>query len=65
MSSLTHDVSRYDYMHYDLAGAREVVAALASGAMKITSLEQHKDMLRREIEAGGEIVKAAFATKCP
>jgi hypothetical protein len=65
MSSLTHDASRYDYMHYDLAGAREIVAALASGSMKITSLEQHRDMLKREIEAGGEIVEAAFATKCP
>jgi hypothetical protein len=65
MSSLTHDSSRYDVMHYDLAGAREVVAALASGSMKITSLEQHKEMLKREIEAGSEIVRRSFETQCP
>jgi hypothetical protein len=65
MSSLTHDSSRYDVMHYDFAAAREVVAALASGSMKITSPEQHKEMLKREIEAGGEMVRQAFGTKCP
>jgi hypothetical protein len=65
MSSLTHNSSRYDVMHYDFAGAREVVAALASGSMRITSLEQHKEMLKREIEAGGRMVRQSFSTKCP
>ncbi len=65
MSSLTHDSGRYDAMHYDFAGAREAVAALASGSMKIVSPEQHKQMLRREIEAGGAIVRQAFGTRCP
>jgi len=65
MTSLTHDSNRYDVMHYDFAGAREVVAALASGSMKITSLERHKEMLRNEIEAGGEMVRRSFETKCP
>ena len=65
LASLTHDSTRYDVMHYDLAGAREVVEALASGSMKITSLERHKEMLRNEIEAGGEMVRQSFKTKCP
>jgi len=65
LTSLTHDSSRYDAMHYDFAGAREVVDALASGSMKITSLERHREMLRTEIEAGGEMVRQAYATKCP
>jgi len=29
-----HNSGRYDVMHYDFAGAREVVDALASGSMK-------------------------------
>jgi hypothetical protein len=65
MASLTHNSGRYDAMHYDFAGAREVVAALASGSMRITSLEQHKEMLLSEIQAGGEMVRQSFQTKCP
>ena len=65
LASLTHDSTRYDVMHYDFAGEREVVAALAAGAMKITSLERHKEMLRNEIEAGGEMVRRALKAKCP
>jgi hypothetical protein len=52
-------------MHYDFAGAHEVVEALATGSMKITSRARHKEMLRREIAAGGEMVRQAFETKCP
>jgi hypothetical protein len=65
LAQLTHDSSRYDTMHYDFAGAREVVDALASGSMRVTSLERHKEMLRKEIQAGGEMVRQAFKTKCP
>ena len=65
LAALTHDATRYDVMHYDVAGAHEVVAALASGSMKITSLERHKQMLRNEIEAGGEMVRQSLETKCP
>ena len=65
LASLTHDSARYDVMHYDFAGAREVVAALASGSMKFTSLQRHKEMLREEIQAGGEMVRQSLKTKCP
>ena len=65
LASLTHDSGRYDAMHYDFAGARDVVEALASGSMKITSLERHKEMLRQEIQAGGEMIRQSFKTKCP
>jgi hypothetical protein len=67
MTSLTHDSSRYDNqtMHYDFAGSREVVDALASGSMKITSLERHKEMLKNEIAAGGEMIRQSVGAKCP
>jgi hypothetical protein len=65
LASLTRDSSRYDAMHYDFAGARDVVEALASGSMKITSLDRHKEMLKQEIQAGGEMVRQSFKAKCP
>jgi hypothetical protein len=65
LAALTHDPTRYDNVHFDLAGSREVVAALASGAVKITSLERHKEMLRNEIEAGGKMVEESVKEKCP
>jgi hypothetical protein len=65
LASLTHNSERYDAMHYDFTGAREVVDAVASGSMKITSLERHKQMLLDEIQAGGEMVQQSFKTKCP
>jgi hypothetical protein len=51
-------------MHYDLEGAREVVDALASGSMRITSIAEHNEMLRREIEAGGRMVEEANRAEC-
>lgn len=65
LASLTHDSSRYDAMHYDFAGARDVVEALASGSMKITSLVRHKEMLKQEIQAGSEMVRQSLKAKCP
>jgi hypothetical protein len=65
MAWLTHNSDRYDAMHYDFAGAREVVGALASGSMKITSVPRHNRMLSEEIRAGGEMVRQSFETKCP
>jgi hypothetical protein len=64
----THNPDRYDYMHYDLAGAREVVDALAAGSMKVTSMARHRDMLLNEIQAGGDMVRETveeFKTRCP
>jgi hypothetical protein len=63
--SLTHNAARYDAMHYDLAGSREVVDALASRSMKITSIARHEEMLRREILAGGKMARDALKTNCP
>jgi hypothetical protein len=65
VTALTHDSARYDTMHYDLDGAREVVDALASGSTRITSIAEHNEMLRREIEAGGRMVEEAKRTECP
>jgi hypothetical protein len=65
LTSLTHSASRYDGMHFDSASAPEVVAALASGSMKITSPERHKEMLKMEIEAGGEMVQSLRTTCLP
>ena len=65
MAWLTHDPDRYDVMHYDLDGAREVVDVLASGSMKITSVPRHNQMLLDEILAGGEMVQQSFKAKCP
>ncbi len=63
----THNPDRYDYRHYDLQGARDVVDALASGTMKITSLARHKEMLLTEIQAGGDMVQEVIRepVKCP
>ena len=68
MIGFTHNPDRYDYMHYDLDGAREVVDALASGSMKVTSTARHREMLLNEIQAGGEMVQqmvGEFKTRCP
>ena len=64
----THNPDRYDYIHYDLEGAREVVDALASGSMRVTSTARHREMLLNEIQAGGEMVQRTveeFKTGCP
>ena len=63
----THNPDRYDYRHYDLEGARDVVDALASGTMKVTSLARHKEMLLTEIQAGGDMVQEVVKepVKCP
>ena len=68
MVGFTHNPDRYDYMHYDLDGAREVVDALASGSMKVASTARHREMLLNEIQAGGEWVQemvGEFKTRCP
>jgi hypothetical protein len=66
LSSVTHNSARYsDLIHYNLEGARQIVDALASGAMKMTSIAQHEQMLRNELRAGAELVHKSFETKCP
>jgi hypothetical protein len=65
LTLITHDLGRYrDTIHYDAEGARHVVAALASGEMKINSIAQHEKMLREEIRAGAELVRAFYNEKC-
>jgi len=65
----THNPDRYDYIHYDLEGAREVVDALASGTMRVTSMERQKQLWLGEIQAAGdmvqEVVSQSATTKCP
>ena len=66
LSSVTHNSARYsDLIHYNLEAARLVVDALASGSEKITSIAQHDEMLRRELESGAKLVRESFKTKCP
>jgi hypothetical protein len=66
LSSVTHNSARYsDLIHYNLEAARLVVDALASGSEKITSIAQHDEMLRRQLESGAEIVHKSFETTCP
>jgi hypothetical protein len=66
LSSVTHNSAHYsDLIHYNLEGARQVVDALASGAMKISSIAQHEQMLRNELRAGAELAHKSFETKCP
>jgi len=62
----THDLGRYrDGTHYDAEGARDVVAALLSGSMRIGSIARHEQMLREEIRAGAELMHSIFREKCP
>ncbi len=66
VGSVSHNIAYYfDGAHYNAEGTRLVVAALESGSMKITSLAQHEEMLKRELRAGAAEVKKAFAEKCP
>jgi hypothetical protein len=63
---VSHNIAYYfDGMHYNLAGTRLVADALASGSMRITSMAQHEQMLKKELRAGEILVKKAFEAKCP
>jgi hypothetical protein len=63
---ITHDLSHYrDAYHYDSEGSRQVVAALASGQLKINSIAQHEKMQREEIEAGAALMHAYYQERCP
>jgi hypothetical protein len=66
LALITHDLGHYrDDIHYDAEGAQHVVAALATGSMKINSIDQHEKMLREELEAGAELMHSYLSERCP
>jgi hypothetical protein len=66
LTPITHNLRRYrDAFHYDAEAANSIVAALASGEMKINSIAQHERMLRQELEAGAGLIRTYFKEHCP
>jgi hypothetical protein len=66
LTPITHDIARYrDYFHYDFEGARSVVAALASGQLKINSIAQHERMLQQELTAAAAVIHSFYDETCP
>lgn len=72
-----HDLSLYppvshhyeffdlDELHFVPEAARRVVAVLANGSLRITSLAEHERLLREELRAGAELMRSYAGEKCP
>jgi hypothetical protein len=65
LSSVSHNLGFFrDEAHFDTDAARLVAATLASGRLKIRSLEDHERLLREELPAGAELMRSYVREKC-
>ena len=66
-SAVSHHYEFFDVdeLHFVPEAARRVVAVLAEGSLRITSLAEHERLLREELRAGAELMRSYAREKCP